>query len=191
MVNTTHYGHAMVMPDLTEYAYRVAYVLAGMTTTGIYEQQLITVPNKKPLLVYSGSSGIASATAINMAYYMLTGEQLHMLYVRKYNEKSNSMNEDGVELSGLGVEGKEPIHSLYSIKDNVYPLFVDDFICSGTTLDRVHSHLAECGITWRDEEWCAAVGGNGSDGIYWCESYDPKYFMRFEHRTLIGRKPEK
>ena len=85
----------------------------------------------RPVLCYRGMSGVAAATAVRL--YLHLNHPLFtcgMLYVRKLGEKSHG---DAVEIeypdrwdmNEAGCSGLEAV-------------FVDDFICSGTTLREVH-----------------------------------------------------
>ena len=76
-----------------------------------------------PYIVYTGMSGIALATALSMQYTMRYGEQLNMIYVRKPNEVTHG---EILEING----------SLSTGNNNLL-IFVDDFIASGQTINRM------------------------------------------------------
>lgn len=82
--------------------------------------------NISTVLIYSGMSGIALATAVQLAYYHEFKKPLQMIYVRKENEISH----------GNPVEF-EYIHRYeYNDRSECNLIFVDDFIDSGATLAR-------------------------------------------------------
>lgn len=80
-----------------------------------------------PILVYTGLSGIGSATALSLALHKRSkGEfKFGMIYVRKPNEKSHGsqIERNLDDLSGI----RKLTHKL---------VFVDDFISSGTSYAR-------------------------------------------------------
>jgi hypothetical protein len=82
-----------------------------------------------PIFMYSGMSGVASATALALALHRGDRKnkspfQFGMMYVRKKGEKSH----------GEPVEHDLKQHADdQSFWDRAVPVFVDDFICSGDT----------------------------------------------------------
>jgi hypothetical protein len=76
-----------------------------------------------PMLVYSGMSGIAFATAIGIHLEKAKARYV-MAYVRKKNENSHG---EKIEYTSLGADRKYQL------------VFVDDFICSGDTFNYVIS----------------------------------------------------
>lgn len=111
--NTSHYtGSLALKPDkLEEWADKVASTLP------------MFLQGKRPLFCYSGMSGIAHATALSLAYYQHHGACFGMLYVRKPEERSHGSR---VESNISGVEN-----------ENSVLVFVDDFVSSGETRNRV------------------------------------------------------
>lgn len=113
MERFTHYGIGMMPAKLREWAHTVGY------------QQLrekLKQFNEKtwPIFVYSGSSGVACATALAMEYDARHPEAYGMMYVRKANEKSH-----GVAVEAALCEG-------ISFRPAVL-VFVDDFVSGGDT----------------------------------------------------------
>lgn len=83
-------------------------------------------------LIYSGMSGIALATAVQLAYYSEYEKKLQMIYVRKENEFSHG---NAVEFNFIPYEsGNNTNHNL---------IFVDDFIDTGDTIVRCLDAFAE------------------------------------------------
>lgn len=83
------------------------------------------------VLVYTGMSGVASATALMAEYFNLTSKDLKCVYVRKEGEKSH----------GSAVESNCTTKLDKTNPKNMI-LFVDDFICSGETTARVIHKLS-------------------------------------------------
>lgn len=81
---------------------------------------------ENPVLVYSGMSGVAAATALSIALDNI-GVEFGMIYVRKENEESH----------GEKIEYEIPDR----FNSRTY-IFVDDFIASGETRDWCESRLA-------------------------------------------------
>ena len=78
-------------------------------------------------LFYRGMSGIALATAITMAQLAAGSKKSHQVYIRKSNEESHG---GPVELSSWA-------------RNPEYFVFVDDFVCSGTTFRAALAGLRE------------------------------------------------
>lgn len=77
-----------------------------------------------PVIVYTGMSGIASATALSMQIYATDPNfRFGMIYVRKPNEKSH------------GSRIERQFDKKMDGQKNQY-IFVDDFICSGASMAR-------------------------------------------------------
>ena len=77
----------------------------------------------KPVLVYTGMSGISAATALSLQLHVI-GIKHGMCYIRKKNEKSHGNTIEWELLTDWE-------------KDDVTPIFVDDFIDQGKTLGYV------------------------------------------------------
>jgi orotate phosphoribosyltransferase-like protein len=93
-----------------------------------------------PSLIYTGMSGISTATAIAQEYYRRYKKNLHMIYVRKDNENSH----------GSRIE-TEPFTRQFDFHGNYIPyipvtidlIFVDDFVSSGNTVVNVLAQFSE------------------------------------------------
>jgi len=93
-----------------------------------------------PILCYRGMSGIASATAVAMQMHLKDPEfAFGMVYVRKEDEDSHGSD---LEMNGIEdvPEGKRRVL-----------VFVDDFICGGTT--RRHCMHAITKMMDTDSDW--------------------------------------
>lgn len=108
---STHYSKGQTMNQLVD--------AATVLSERVHNEYLKT--NKIPLFVYSGMSGIASATAIALYYYQCYDYQVEMIYVRKENEKSHG--------SSIEISNRELLRS-----SDIQPYFVDEMICGGDTL---------------------------------------------------------
>lgn len=119
----THYSKAQDPAYMTEWA-RTAYT----QLTGLWEGK----KDRVPVLVYSGMSGIASATVLSLVLHK-HGVVFGMVYVRKVGEQSH----------GYGIEHHLP--ELWSSEGyaRLEPVFVDDFISTGETMRYCISRLKE------------------------------------------------
>ena len=108
----THYSLAQNTKMLKVWAARMSL---SVLDRGIYQ----------PVLVYSGMSGIAAATALSIALDNI-GVQFGMIYVRKENEKSH---------------GHVTEYEIPEGFDSCTYIFVDDFICEGDTRNWCESKL--------------------------------------------------
>ena len=107
---TTHYSQAQKSERLLNWA--------DAASKKIHENCNM----RHPVLMFSGYSGSATATALMLAYYRNYGVELGMMYVRKPNEDSH----------GHSVE--ENITSRTGDKNKLrWYIFVDDTISSGKT----------------------------------------------------------
>ena len=86
-----------------------------------------------PVLIYSGMSGIASATSISHSFYNLCGKNLYMVYVRKQDERSHGSN---IEYEKLNIENEFFNYNAKIHEVKCCLIFVDDFICTGETIAR-------------------------------------------------------
>jgi hypothetical protein len=92
-----------------------------------------TSKDDRLVLFYSGMSGVASATALSIVmdddhnFPVITA----MVYVRKLGEVSH-----GIHIESSIINTIEPAHRLV-------PIFVDDFVCNGTTFKYVKREVAK------------------------------------------------
>lgn len=107
----SHYSLAQKPAQLSEWAKSIA-------------EDIINHKIESPVLVYSGMSGISSATAISLNLHAL-GCNHGMVYIRKQGEMSH----------GSPVE-----HEHTSSKDRTY-IFVDDFLDYCSTLNYCHDKM--------------------------------------------------
>ena len=88
----------------------------------------------KPLLFYTGMSGVGHATALSMCLYNKIGANFGMLYIRKEHEKTSNRWANNIE---------ESVHAINGA--SVLPVFVDDLVSSGHTrraaLERLHDFM--------------------------------------------------
>ena len=80
------------------------------------------------MLVYAGMSGVACATALALACFQQTGEQVEMAYVRKDGEYSHG--------SAVESEVEWNMRKGFDAARRYTLVFVDDFISSGKTAAR-------------------------------------------------------
>lgn len=106
----SHYSLAQKPAQLSEWAKAIC-------------EDIINRKITNPVLVYSGMSGISSATAISLTLHAL-GYQHGMVYIRKQNEVSHGQS---VEWENIG-------------KDRTY-IFVDDFLDECKTLNYCHNKM--------------------------------------------------
>lgn len=114
-MSNTHYSLAFEPAKLAKWAEREAERLANLfvNTTG------------KPVLVYTGLSGVSTATALMLAldkYEVKYG----MAYVRKTGENSHGA----------------PVETANFTGGNYYMVFVDDFVCGGDTTRRCYKKMS-------------------------------------------------
>ncbi len=111
----------------------------------------ILCKTRKVILAYSGMSGCALATAIAMGVGQSRKqkklfESLAMIYVRRPNEHKETVGRGyAVEMSGWVEDGsinesRPTVHISHSLPIIV---IVDDFICGGTTAQRILNELEE------------------------------------------------
>lgn len=114
----SHYSRAQQPGPLMKWSLDAAQELVLMFSAGEYKDFY-------PVLVYTGMSGIATATALSLA---IGDERLRfgMMYVRKEGEKSH-----GTGVETCNVETNLPIKFI----------FCDDFISNGDTCIRVFEKL--------------------------------------------------
>lgn len=116
-----HYSHAQTPIAMTKWSRAMAKVLTKhYTKNGIV-----------PVFVYTGMSGIATMTALSLALVAQKNSiTFGMMYVRKADENSH----------GQKIETCMSENTYLDVKDLRYNniphefVFVDDFICNGTTL---------------------------------------------------------
>lgn len=147
----THYGPAMDPRNL----FRISNTMAKFLLNQHPDQKC--TPNKSPLLVYRGSSGIALATAIGQHLYQKDKDfKFAQVYIRKIEESTNSICSVELGLVGdfewmLGVDAdKEDWYRRFrEHKDEFFPVFVDDFIVSGQTHTTCSQRLDQVvGVTY-------------------------------------------
>lgn len=116
---STHYSRAQRAKDLTTWAANAAASLARQ----------FAVVDGTPVLCYSGMSGVALATALEIELYNNHPSfKFDMAYVRKVGERSH----------GQGVEHN--IRGIFRAGEHI-GVFVDDMIDSGDTLRHVNGSL--------------------------------------------------
>lgn len=115
----SHYSKALKPNDLYEVAQNRA------------KEIVATVTEKDPILVFTGFSGIALATAVSIELSKLNFE-FHMLMVRKEGE-SNHCHGESIQ------------SSISRIHKDCCFIFVDDFIDSGKTLSRMDTVVSKFG----------------------------------------------
>lgn len=112
----THYGSAMNLIWLRNNSRKVAQIL------------LEKFPTKKFIFCYSGMSGVANVTALMLALLDRDASKAFgLVYVRKEEERTNSDNREEWSINNDAL----PISA-----DEIILVFVDDFICTGATLER-------------------------------------------------------
>ncbi len=111
---TTHYGISMNSATLKHWA--------KLTVKKIVKS--CTADNVIPVLIYTGMSGIATATALSM--YFPPKFRFILEYVRKEGEKTHGRKVEKSD-SVVGIYGSKPTNLRYYL--------VDDFISSGTTFE--------------------------------------------------------
>lgn len=110
-----HYSYAQSLTHLREWAEQVA------------KQMIDPMCGQMGfLLCYQGMSGVGTATALGLALEG-RGATVGMVYVRKHNEQSHGSRTAEVSIDKL----------LDRIVHRVELVFVDDFVCTGETFDRV------------------------------------------------------
>lgn len=110
---TTHYSKAQNPSNLYPWAREAARELIVWAEENNY----------CPILCYSGMSGISTATAISIALYIKKPSfSFGMVYVRKAEEESH----------GNSTEYNIPYNTSKKVM-----VFVDDFVATGTTFERV------------------------------------------------------
>lgn len=141
----SHYSNAQIPRLLSTWAWASAQMLArrygkGGTQYGV----------ESPVLVYTGMSGVASATALVLAMERLPKSlqfAYGMAYIRKEHEKSH----------GQPVEF-EWVNTSRGLREAQAVVFVDDFICLGTTVMRCiqvsKTHCALRASRWDEHTLC-------------------------------------
>lgn len=114
---TTHYSRAQDPESLYDWA---------KSLIKNCEEEGIDVARFR--LLYSGMSGVATATALSIAIYNHTAKTVGMVYVRKEHEKSHGSPTE----NNISVYDEPPIL-----------VFVDDFICDGNTINYVYGKYLE------------------------------------------------
>lgn len=114
-MSSTHYSYGLVPELMFSYAAALA------------DKLVIAAEDKKIILVYSGMSGVSTATAIAMSLFSKHMNTAGMVYVRKEFEVPNS--------HGVLVEHGFDLNCNVN-EDNSIAVFVDDFVSTGGTLFR-------------------------------------------------------
>lgn len=132
--------------------------------------------NKCPLLVYRGMSGVGYATGLAMCLIQNYRElKFGQFYVRKDEEKSHSHQKYEVYADEKRITKGPSVFAPLDLERtfrNYFPVFVDDFICTGRTMVKCMIHLP----FWKPEEWMILCSSNESynPGEY-PEDYDKEY----------------
>jgi len=113
MLKVSHYGASMKPVELLQQAEQICKLMA----IKLKENQVV-------VLFYSGMSGVASATALALTMQRFNMKLGGMVYIRKQNEVSHGSD---IETSLMNVKKT----------DDLVPIFVDDFVCNGTTFKYV------------------------------------------------------
>lgn len=120
-----HYSKAQKISELIPWSHKIAKY--------IHENFKNVNDDEIPVLIYSGMSGTALATALACAYYNVSGgKTIHMMYVRKDSEL-NDCHGDKLECETLG--------RFHETGYNIHAIFVDDFVSSGATFKRCFNAL--------------------------------------------------
>lgn len=113
-----------------------------------------------PLLLYSGMSGIALATAISIALWRDHKMEPMMMYVRKPDEDSHGSRVESSKGLFTQIKWNEEEHKHTKKDVRRLVVFVDDFICSGRTTKRCEVALAEHSANTHRIEWYALVNNS-------------------------------
>ena len=114
---TTHYDYSQNIAKLNAFAEKRAKRLVALFNKPAFKGYI-------PLLVYSGMSGISFATLLGLHLGKLN-KRYGMAYVRKDKEESH---------------GQKIEFTIYSSDAKYQFVFVDDFICSGSTFEHALSN---------------------------------------------------
>lgn len=114
-----HYSHAQTPLALTKWSRAMAKVLTKHYSKG----------ETVPIFVYTGMSGVATATALFLALAAQKKSITYgMMYVRKKDEDSHGQPIETCMSEDCGSD-------VYDLKTHPHEfVFVDDFICAGNTL---------------------------------------------------------
>jgi hypothetical protein len=145
---TTHYSSALSPSQLISWA--------QVAATEIMEDSKFNV-GVYPVFVFSGLSGIAASTALSLELVRQESwkNKFGLIYVRKDGECSHGgdIESSTVFPAGYKKYGRS--------KFKPYPIFVDDFIDTGTTLKHCHSKTygedilgLRCKLKWPPEVTC-------------------------------------
>lgn len=131
---STHYSCSLDALQLNMRATQLAASIAILT--------LGEKTGALPILLYTGMSGIAGATAIAMALWRDHQIEPGMMYVRKENEVSHG---SPIERSEFNMfqrrtrrDGREYVEDI-----PCFVIFVDDFVGTGATVERCKKALAD------------------------------------------------
>lgn len=140
---TTHYSPAQLTENLAKWAQKTAKKL----------------PMDRPyLMIYSGMSGVALATALSLAMARVKKLDFAMMYVRKSTESAHSGKQDQISY---------PSHSR---REDRTLLFVDDLIDSGDTFERcLAAAKSQAPVT--DKMYLALSGKTGTGEDYWTDEW--------------------
>lgn len=121
----THYGKAMKIVKLHEWAAIMGETIVAEFFTDDGEHF-----GAKPVLIYSGMSGTAHATAVMLSIPRKWQGDVGMMYVRKENEKSHGCR---VETSNMEDHNE----------GNIRLILVDDFVDEGHTLVHIVNMVSQ------------------------------------------------
>jgi hypothetical protein len=123
---------------------------------------------KVPVFIYCGMSGVASVTALIMFLKINDPSfSFYMMYARKQGEHSHGERvEHSFDLAPAG-----SIKERERLVKNTFPVFVDDFICSGDTKRHALSVIGIKLRQIREEHWFEApewwlAGEHGDPTLY-------------------------
>ena len=143
-----HYSHAQTPLALTKWSRAMAKVLTKHYNKG----------SVIPVFVYTGLSGIATATALMMALSaQKDGIVFGMMYVRKDGEDSHGQK---IEVN-MSENTNLDIHDIKQYDKNHEFVFVDDFICKGETLVRcalAYQNYMNTALTFSHDSFLVMTG---------------------------------
>jgi len=163
MATHTHYGISMNAVDLRKWADQTAKDIVFTC-----EARKVT-----PIFLYSGMSGIASATALMLS--LPSDFQYGMAYVRKDNEDSHGC---AVELAF--VDGPPTPNKCIFV-------FVDDFVCSGNTFAfTFRKYMLRFSVEIKKTQIYTAFSRGGTFGI--CEEMCLEDFLPAANKAVRKQK---
>ena len=158
MPMNTHYSPCMLPHRLLTFAQQASKILVGECKLDVP----MTTDGHRPVLVYSGMSGIGMATGLAMHLHVNHPDfEFAQLYIRKPGESSHGLR---IEMSANHVDEMASGSSAYRhfLNETCYPVLIDDCISSGATFGRIHQALERSSLNWSNSRWRALL----EDGLY-------------------------